>query len=948
MSRIYVALDLETTGLQPERDAIVEIGAVKFRDDELLDTWSSLVKPNRPLPHKIERLTGITQNQVEGAPPLHSVLPALSRFIGEYPIVGHTIQFDLAFLQRAGYAVSSPALDTFELACVLMPYASRYSLGKLMGELGIAFPVQHRALDDAKAVHALFSALLDRAGRLDQKIIQEIARLAEKADWALRFAFQDLMRDRARTAFAPGTIGAQLAAKGTTEDETLGLLFSRDREERPLKPNTNTQPLDVDALARLLAPDGPFAKKFPGYEYREQQVKMLTAVAESFNTEATLLVEAGTGTGKSLAYLIPAIYWAVKNNQRVVISTNTINLQDQLFLKDIPDLREILPLEFKAALLKGRANYLCRRRLDALRRTPKPTKDEARVLAKVLAWLPSTTSGDNAELTLTNTENAVWSRLASDIDHCTPERCARRDESKCFFYRAHDRAESAHVIVVNHALLLSDMVAENSVLPDYKYLIVDEAHHLEARATEALSFEASKSSLETLVRALANERGGLIGNLAGSMRNSDVPPRIKREVQYIFDDVTQDVERALRGVYDFFNALDHFINRQELLPGEAESAYDRQIRLTPARRSQPDWSDVEIAWEDFSARLAKVRDGIEKIYNAWSALDQYTVPGQPDLEQELTFMLRRVSETRAQLEALITKPQAGSVYWATINKNTGDISLRSAPLYVGDLLQKKLFAGKAATILTSATLCVDKSFNHIKSRLGIGDWSDEVQVGSPFDMANAAMVFVPTDIPEPGESGYQKVVERTLIDLLTATEGRALVLFTSHSQLQNTYKAITRPLEEEDIIVIAQNLDGSRRQVLETFKTQERTVLLGTKSFWEGIDVVGEALSCLVIARLPFSVPSDPIFAARSETFEEPFAQYAVPEAVLRFRQGFGRLIRSKKDRGIVVVLDKRVLTKNYGRAFIESLPPVSKYQGPLKELPAFAAKWLDGDTRNA
>ncbi len=942
MPRTYVALDLETTGLQTERDAILEIGAVKFRGDEVLDTWSSLVNPNRPIPHKIERLTGISQNQVDGAPALHSLLPALMRFVGENPMVGHNIQFDRAFLQRAGYSAMPPALDTFELACILMPYASRFSLGKLMDELKIEFPTRHRAVEDARAVHALFSALLERAGNLDQKIIQEIARLGDKADWPLKYAFQDLLRDKARNAFAPGSIGAQLAAKGATQDETLGLLFSRDPKEQPLKPKATNDPLDADALAHLLGPDGAFAQNFPGYEYRPQQVEMLRAIADAFNDGATLLVEAGTGTGKSVAYLVPALFWAAQNNQRVVISTNTINLQDQLYLKDIPDLRALLPFEFKAALLKGRSNYVCRRRLDTLRKSDKLTAEEVRVLAKVLAWLPSTTTGDSAELTLMGAENQVWSRLSSDQDHCSAEHCALRQENKCFFYRARDKAESAHVIIVNHALLLSDVATENHVLPEYKYLVVDEAHHLEARATEALSFEASRSTLETLLRGLANERGGLIGNLAGSLRNSDVPTQIKREVQNIFDDVALDVDRALRGAYDFFNALDGFLERQEQLPGESDSRYDRQVRLTPARGAYADWSRSEIAGEEFGAMLVKARDGMEKIYNAWSDLDDYEVPSHPELEQELTFAMRRVSETRAQMEALVTKPNANGIYWANIKKNNGDLSLHAAPLFVGDLLQKQLFAGKDATILTSATLCVDKNFNHIKSRLGIGDWSDELAVGSPFDYAEAAMVYVPTDIPEPGQPGYQKALEAALVELFRATQGRALVLFTSHSQLQATYRSISRPLEEDDVMVIAQNLDGSRRQVLETFKTQERTVLLGTRSFWEGIDVAGDALSCLVIARLPFAVPSDPVFAARSETFDDSFAQYAVPEAVLRFRQGFGRLIRSKNDRGIVVVLDRRVLSKNYGRIFIESLPPVSKYQGSLKELPAFAAKWIE------
>ena len=671
---------------------------------------------------------------------------------------------------------------------------------------------------------------------------------------------------------------------------------------------------------------------------------MTRAVAEAFNNGATLIAEAGTGTGKSIAYLVPAIYFAAQNSQRVVISTNTINLQDQLFVKDIPDLKQVLNFEFKAALLKGRTNYLCLRRLDALRRTPKPTRDEARVLAKVLAWLPSTATGDSAELTLVGAEGAVWARLASDPDYCTMERCGQRSD-KCFYFRARERAESAHLLIVNHALLLADVAMENRVLPEFKYLIVDEAHHLEARATEALSFAASRSSLELMLRALSHERGGLLGNLAGALRGSDAPPRTKTGVQEILSDAADDVERAVRGIYDFFNALEKFINQLDLGPGEAENAYDRQIRLTPSRRRAPAWSDIEIVGDDFCARLLKVREMLEKIYGVWEELHEHEVPSYGDLFQDVAAAMRRVSDTRLQLEAFVSKPQAGGIYWVEINKNRGDMSLHAAPLYVGELLQKKLFAGKEANILTSATLTVDNKFTYIKSRLGIGDWADELQVGSPFEYAQAATLFVPTDLPEPGAPGYQKALEATLIDLFRATGGRALALFTSLSQLNATYRAIAKPREEDDVFVIAQKLDGSRRQVLETFKTQDRTVLLGTRSFWEGIDVAGEALSCLVIARLPFSVPSDPVIAARSETFEDSFAQYAVPEAVLRFRQGFGRLIRSKKDRGIVVVLDKRVLSKNYGRIFIESLPPVGKYQGPLKELPGFAGKFLSGSS---
>lgn len=943
MPRIYVALDLEFTGLNPDHDTILEVGAVKFRGDEIHDTWSCLINPGRPLPHKVERLTGISKTDIQDAPSFRSMLPSLTRFMGEYPIVGHTVSLDLAFLQKGGLTLPNPSLDTFELACILMPYASRYSLMRLAQELKIDYPTQHRALEDAKCTHRLFLALLDRAAHLNPKIIQEIVRISEKSDWHLRLAFQDLMHDRARQAFAPGTIGAQLAAKGLADaDETFGVLFSRSKDDRPLKPLVTKRPLDVEALANDLSPEGRFAKEFPGFEYRPEQVTMLRAVAQAFNDSGVLLVEAGTGTGKSLAYLLPAVKWAAENNDRVVISTNTINLQDQLAYKDIPDLRAVLKDEFRSTVLKGRSNYLCRRRLDTLRRQDSHTLDEIRVLAKVLAWLPSTTTGDVAELTLTQGEMRVWTRLASDPEHCTVERCAHRPD-KCFFWIARERAEAAHLVIVNHALLLSDMALENRVLPEFKYLIVDEAHHLEARATDALAFEASRASLDQLFRFTGSERGGLLANLSARLRHSAIGGQAQREFQRLLDETAQEADHAQHGSYDFYNVLETFLAHQEESPGEAEGTNDRQFRLTPSRRMQPEWSAVEIEWDNLNTKFVKLRENLEKVYSAWQEADDAEIPDYDDLTQDLLFAVRRVRETHTNLQSTIAEPRGTSIYWTSVNKNTGDIGLHAAPLHVGEILQRDLFSTRETVILTSATLSIGNSFSYSKNRLGIGEWADELAVGSPFDFEQAALVYVPSDIPEPGQPGYQKAVEGALADLLKATRGRALVLFTSHSQLQHTYRSIARKLEEDDILVLAQGLDGSRRQVLDTFKTQERMALFGTRSFWEGVDVVGEALSCLAITRLPFSVPSDPIFSARAETFDDPFGQYAVPEAVLRFRQGFGRLIRSKTDRGVVVVLDKRLLTKSYGKLFVESLPPCTKQQGPLKELPKRAAEWIEG-----
>lgn len=940
MARVYVALDLEFTGLNPEHDAILEVGAVKFKGDDVLDTWGCLINPGRNLSPKVERLTGITRADIERAPSFSSLIPSLGRFIGENPIVGHTVWLDMQFLQRGGMRLGNASLDTFELASILIPYAARYSLAQLAHELKIEYETKHRALEDAKATHSLFLALLDRASQLNPKTIQEIARISAKSDWSLRYVWQDIQRDAARTAFTGGSIGAQLKAKGLADDdEQFGVLFSRNKDARPLKAKTTKTLLDPDALEAMISPEGLFEKDFPGFEYRAEQVEMMRAVATAFNDSGVLLVEAGTGTGKSLAYLLPAISWAAQNNDRVIVSTNTINLQDQLWQKDIPAIQKVLPLQFISTILKGRSNYLCLRRFDALRRQESHTPEEIRVLAKILAWLPSTTTGDMAELTFTPPELKVWARLASDPEHCTVERCANRPD-KCFFWRAREKAESAHLVIVNHALLLTDMALENRILPEFQYLIVDEAHHLEARATDALAFDATRSSIDALLRQISGDRTGLTANIGATIRHSKKASST-RDLQQTLDQIERDAINAGRSAYSLFEALERFLAGQQD-GGESEGSSDKQFRITPSRRMQPGWSSIEIEWENLATRFLTLTEGLEKIYRAWQELENADLVGYADLLQDILSAERRVRETHLALERILIKPASTDIYWGTVNRQTSDIGVHAAPLHVGDMLHKNLFATRETVILTSATMSIGGSFNFIENRLGIGEWADHMMVGSPFDYEQAALVYVPNDIPEPGQQGYQKAIETALGDLLRATRGRALVLFTSHSQLQSTYRALARPLEQEDVLLLAQGLDGSRRQVLDTFRTQDRMALFGTRSFWEGIDVVGDALSCLAMTRLPFNVPSDPIFAARSETFDDPFAQYAVPEAVLRFRQGFGRLIRSKTDRGVVVILDKRILTKNYGRLFLDSLPKCAKQQGPLKELPKRAAAWID------
>jgi len=936
MPRIYVALDLETTGLDAERDAIIEVGAVKFRGQEVLDTFSTFVRPGRPIPAQITELTGIRDEDVAGAPGVNDVLSQLARFVEQYPVVGHSVGFDLAFVRRHSWLLENEPLDTFELAGVLLPQAERYSLQALASMLGIELEQAHRALDDARATHHLFHTLLRQAAGLPPRLIEELVRHAERARWPAVGFFRDALEEATqRPPQRPAAPGPDAAPTGP--------LFAAAKKARPLEPVAARTPLDADRLAALLEEGGAFEAHFPGYEHRPQQVAMLRGVAQALNQGEHLLVEAPTGVGKSLAYLIPAVHWGVQNGERVVVSTNTINLQEQLYRKDLPDLARVLPFEFRASVLKGRSHYLCPARLQALRHRGARSPDEARVLAKVLIWLPQTPDGDGDELFLPNpVEQIIWRQLSAEHEGCDPEHCRHFHQGNCYFYAARRAAESAHLIIVNHALLLADVSVQNRALPEYRYLIVDEAHHLEAATTSGLSFEADRTQLRRLLSEVGQvgQSGrvtGLLSEVLGRCQKARLPRDVMEQVELFVGKVGLAAGRAARHSDTFFDRLDDFVEEQQ--EGK-RSTYAFRVRINSGLRVQPAWEGVEIAWDDANAPLAAVVDGLERLAGGLDDLAAFDIPDSEDLQAQIIGIGRRLGEMRDQIGQMITQDAPDLICWLESNPNDDRLSLHAAPLHVGPLVEEHLFHKKESVVLTSATLRTGGTFDFLRERLNGWD-ADELAVGSPFDYKSSTLVYLVDDVPEPGKPGYQRAVEQGMAALFRATQGRALALFTSYSQLRATLRAIRAPLAQAGITVQAQGEGVSRAQLLENFRVGDRRVLLGTRSFWEGIDVPGEALSCLAISKLPFSVPSNPIFAARAETFDQPFLDYAVPDTILRFLQGFGRLIRTRTDRGVVVVFDRRLLTKSYGSLFIESLPEPTVRQGPLTLLPKAASDWL-------
>ncbi len=934
MLQTYVALDLETTGLNANRDAIIEVGAIKFRADEVLDTFSTFVRPGRPIPALITELTGIRDEDVIDAPNLHDVLPRVERFVEQWPIIGHNVAFDLGFLRRHSQPFDNESLDTFELAGVLLPHAERYSLTALTKMLDIELEHAHRALDDAQATFRLFRELFRRAMGLAPQTLKDIARLGEQAGWKAARFFREALEETARHP-------PERRARPDAAPEKPS--FAATQKARPLQPVAERTPLDVDQLAAFLDKGGTFEAHFPGYEHRPQQVAMLRGIARALNHGDHLLVEAATGVGKSLAYLIPAACWAVQNGERVVISTNTINLQEQLYRKDLTDLLHVLPFDFRAAVLKGRSHYLCPARLQAARRRRPNSPDKARVLAKILVWLPETVDGDGDALFLPNpVERAIWWQFSAENEGCNLEQCRHFHAGECHFYRARRAADSAHLIIVNHALLLADVAVQNRALPEYNYLIVDEAHHLESATTGGLRFETDRIHLRRLLlEAGKMDPGGrvtgLLAEVIGRCQKAQLPLEVMSQVEVFVGKIGLAAGRAMRQLGLFFDDLDEFVadHRQG-----KRSQYAFRLRVTSGLRVQPAWESVEIAWDNANAPLTSVVDGLKRLSGGLNDLSDFDIPDAEDLQAQMLGVARQLGEAVGQVSQMISHPDASLIYWLESSASGDRMRMHAVPLHVGPLVEEHLFHKKESIVLTSATLRTGDTFDFLRERLNAWD-ANELAVGSPFDYENSTLVYLVDDIPEPNQRGYQQAVEQGMAALFRATEGRALALFTSYKQLRTTLQAVKAPLAQAGITVQAQGQGISRRQLLENFRAGKRRVLLGTRSFWEGVDVPGEALSCLAIVKLPFSVPSDPVFAARSETFDQPFADYALPGTILRFLQGFGRLIRTRTDRGVVVVFDKRLLTKSYGSLFLESLPDPTIHQGSLALLPRTAAEWI-------
>jgi ATP-dependent DNA helicase DinG len=676
----------------------------------------------------------------------------------------------------------------------------------------------------------------------------------------------------------------------------------------PLEPK-ELQMLDVDALSEHLDDGGALSTLFADYEPRASQMQMLRYVADSFNQSAILAVEAGTGVGKSFAYLIPAVAWAAANDERIVISTATINLQQQLVEKDIPAVKEILGLDVPAVLVKGRGNYLCRKRLaEALDEATLFEEPEEELLA-IREWSKTEGPGSRSDAPFFPSEE-LWARVNSDADSCTEQSCRLRDD--CFFLKARREAASARILVANHHLLFIDLSLRlrgigfeaRAILPPFQRLIFDEAHNIENSATSLFSDSFSIFSVRKHTRRLRRERRGKQAGLLPlvRMRGADAAA----------------VNKAIAAVDQAEAAA------QDLDTAVAALCEDPALRLTP--QMDPGRRD---------ALLGPVGELHTRIVGLSSALTDLIELNDDDEEggpfYDLRVATRRIDRVAGLCRSFLEfEENPDRVFWIDYKRSAAGLRFArfvSTPLDIREIMRDAVFEAFETVVFTSATLTVAEEFDFWATRIGLLDTSREcemVSLPSPFPFSENAILAVPTDAPLPSSADYQEFLSGFVGDLLELSEGHALVLFTSYEMLRRTYESTRDRLNKLGISSLRQGEDD-RSRLLQRFNADASSVLFATESFWQGVDAPGDALQVVVLCRLPFRVPTDPVLTARTEMIElhggNAFTDLALPEAVMKLRQGFGRLIRRASDRGAVVITDVRVRTKPYGEYFLRSLP---------------------------
>lgn len=926
----FAVLDFETTGSQPA-DEIIQVGLVIIDQFQIIDRYTSLVNPGIGIPSSITTLTGITDEMVADAPTLDQVMSDMFPLLFDCVLVAHHAAFDFSFLQKGltktGYPpFSGRVLDTMDMLRILFPSISSLQLSMVAGLFGIDHERPHQADSDAEVTAEIWIRCLERLIGLPLLTVQRLQHIFENSSSDLGWFFDEICLYKESITsidtdtnryFRQFTLnvtdwGEEDDIRGISDEDGLGASFK-----------------DFQQGLKLA-----LQQKFEVFEERESQEQMIYEVEKSLENDQHLMIEAGTGTGKSLGYLIPALYYGIKYEKKVVVSTHTINLQEQLRERDIPLLKEIFPVPFKAAVLKGRSHYLCLRKFETklTTRDYENGKEDPVTAAQMVVWLSETEHGDEEEIHFGNKGAQFWYSVASDTDSCLNRMCPWY--KKCFYHRARNDANTADVIITNHSLLFTDMKAENRLLPAYKHLVIDEAHHFEEVASKHLGIELHSSAMyHSLTWLYKDNRSGQLPMLRFRLQKSDEQQERAAAWSHTIDglfpkivQMKEDWDRLSESLYELVSSKSD--------PSQTENS-TYVLRMKP-ETLPPNWHELMTMEDNIYLNANDLLRSLDKLLS--DVKEHQESFGVQGLVTDLNGTVKELYEHRDALHFFMKMADESYVYWmeAGTYARAKSLQLISVPTDVSGLLQQHFFETKESIIMTSATLSVNKSFQYSADQLGLVIPKDEesgklktVQLPSPFNYREQALVVIPRDFPTikgAGDPVFIASLIESLSEVAIVTKGRMLILFTSNRMLKQIYAGMKDYLKAYGITVLGQGVDsGNRSKLTRMFQDNKMCVLLGTSSFWEGVDIPGDALSCLAIIRLPFQPPNHPLVEAKCENIkkrnENPFMKFSVPQAVIRFKQGFGRLVRRASDKGIVIIYDTRVIETFYGKHFLYSLP---------------------------
>ncbi len=931
----FIALDIETTGFDFKKNEIIEIGAVKYKDGKPADEFSVFIKPQNPVPQFIKQLTHITDEQLASGLSIKKALLSLMEFVQKDIVVCHNTPFDIGFLnekyKKAGFPkLTNQTLDTLDLSRIYLPFILNHKLGTVADHFKIDISNAHRAIFDAKATGEILIELLRF---IDKNIPLKLNHRLLELSFYLRL-----------------NIGLSSFLEKIVEYQKKNALLSKQKPEIRFH-NRNYieyEPKKIDEITihGAFKKDGLLDSKFDKYEIREGQIEMSEAVLSSFNKDEYLQVEAGTGVGKSLAYLIPAIIYSYKNeNRKIIISTNTKNLQEQLFFKDLPTVSECVNIPFKATLLKGRRNYVCEKKwlettMDMERLF---SQNDIRAYMNLIVWKEYTKTGDISENSSFNTsrDGSVWKKVSADSFLCRGRRCPHY--KSCFLMDVRKKAENSNLVIINHHLMLADMQTDNATLGEFENMIIDEAHNLPHIAPAELGISLSYIDFNNFFMQLFSARKKYQYGILVGLKTATVKSNFPGKTEFI-----EKIENTIKQIGDNREIFSELFKKVGDLVKEKGNYGKLRIKNIDDNEFITEYlAKIIIFWQEFSRNIMQIIDLLSKVNK------QVFIDHSKNMEI-LESIQKRISEYHNALVALHNPDLKDYAYWME-NFRTSDEKYPSGiliycPLNVNQIFNDKLYSRVKSIIFTSATIAIRNKFKYFANRMGLDlleeGFVQELVVKSPFDFTKQTMVLVAGFLPDPKDRFFSAQSIEIIRKSVDISKAGTMVLFTSYKNLNEVYDSVSEQFYAQDIPLFAQGKGIGRSAMLKEFREHKSSVLLGTNSFWEGVDVPGESLELLILFKLPFMVPSEPIVEAFLEKLEaegkDSFMHYMLPNALLKYRQGFGRLIRHKTDRGVVLVLDNRIFTKRYGQFFRDTIPARTTISLTTIEIYDHLGKWFN------